>query len=219
MAFGTGSQLDPSIKNVYAFQIKDKDLPAPVFHVQRKKEDGKYEKLPDANRVDGNLVGIRVKKFTHQNEEIVSVSATIKDPKAADLYYVSIPFTYLGRNLMNSLLNLSDLNNIEAALYKSKPKEGQQTGFSSCALRQGPTRDLIYGKYSKEQLPEIPKVMVRGKPQGDTLAIDNFFIEKINEFSAFVRSKVAAGAPADEGAPDGEEQAAPEPSTTPGVPF
>lgn len=185
MAFGNGNAFDPNT-TVYSFNLKDKDLPAPHFTTQRK--DGEtYTDLPPVSRISGNLIGARVRKNTHQGKVIATVTATIKDN--ADVYFVSIPFTYLGRNIMNSLCGLSSFDGIELSVYKGKPKKEGQEGFSSSALWQN--KALVFGKYKYEQLPVINKVMVGNQKVSDCVAIDTFFENEITELEKRIKSAPA----------------------------
>lgn len=194
MAFGSGSNsFDPNTK-LYTFRIKTKDLPAPIFEVQRKTAEG-YETLPDTvTRVGGSIIGLKHKVFNHKGKDIKSVNVTMQDGN--DVYFVTVGYTFIGRNILNSILNLKSFNDIEISLYQSKPKPDStfKTGFASVAVRQGPGRDkeLIYGLYKKEQLPVIKKVKVNGEMVSDTEDIDAFFEKEIVEFEKVVRAAAAA---------------------------
>jgi hypothetical protein len=221
MAFGSGSRSFGPNSVLYSFKIKTKDLPAPIFEVSKKGEDGKYAVLKGkdatAQRVSGNLIDARLKEHTHNGELIKSLNLTIQD--GDDVYFVSVGYTFLGRNLFNALLALKSFDDIEIGLYQSKPKPDavDKRGFASVALRQH--NELVRGLFDpKKDLPPIPKVKLKGKDVSDTGAIDEFFEEKLKGFCKVVNAaapkRVTASAPAaqetasepsSEGAEGGEE--------------
>jgi hypothetical protein len=186
MAYGKGSAgFGPNTK-VYSFNLKSKDLPAPHFEVRAKVEgQDKSQVIDTATRVSGDLIGIKHRENSIQNKVITSVTATLKDGN--EVYFVSIPYTYLGRNIMNSLCNLKTFDGVELSVYKGKPKEPGKEGFDSSAIRQG--GELIYGKYEYKDLPAIPKVKVGSNIFGDSTAIDALFQKEVAELDARIRAK------------------------------
>lgn len=189
MSYGTGSVFDPSIK-VFSFNLKDKDLPSPLFEIQVKGEDGKYipGTPPTATRVGGRLTGVRHKEIKILGNKIIkSVTVTLQDGK--ERYYISIPYTFLGRNILNSIVALTSFDNVEISVYKGKPKNPGQPGFSSSAVRQN--GELVYGKYEYKDLPAIPKVEMNGQLFSNATDIDAFFKKLVDEFGPTV---TAAGA-------------------------
>lgn len=211
MAFGTGSQgFGPNTK-VYSFNLKDKDLPAPQFDVLTKKEgEEKSTKVSTATRVSGDLIGVRNKTFKHEGKDIISVTATIRDGN--EVYFVSIPFTHLGRQIMNSLCALQAFGGIEISVYKGKPKTAGGIGFSNAAVRQG-GGDMIYGKTAHADLPPIPKIPVGDQLIANPKAINAFFIKEIEELDKRIKATapvVANEAAAPEsGAPEGKDEDVP----------
>ena len=207
MAYGKGSAgFGPNTK-VLSFNLKSKDLPAPHFEVRTKVEgQDKAQVVDTATRVSGDLIGIKHKENKVQNKVITSVTATLKDGN--EVYFVSIPYTYLGRNILNSLANLKVFDGVEISVYKGKPKEAGKTGFDSSAIRQG--GQLIYGKYEYKDLPKIPKVKVGNAEFGDSTAIDALFQREVAELDAKIRAKAPvvandAAAPEGDSSPEGAE--------------
>ncbi len=202
MAFGTGSRSFGPDTTLYSFKIKTKDLPAPVFEVSKKVGDN-YEKLKEtATRVSGNIISAVHKENTHEGKEIKSLSLTFQDLK--EVYFVSVGYTFLGRNAFNSLLALKTFDDVEIGLYQSKPKPDavNRTGFASVATRQA--GELVRGLYEREQLPATKKVRVNGKDQTDTEALDLFFEEKLKAWCKVVNAASKKAEKAQE--PAGEEQ-------------
>jgi hypothetical protein len=195
MAFGTGNDSFGPNAKIYSFQIKTKDLPAPHFEV-RKKVGDKYEPLSEkVTRVSGHVVSLQHKVFKYDNKDIKSVTVTFRD--GDDVYFVTVGYTFIGRNILNSILSLKTFDQIEIALYQSKPKPDaiNKTGFASASVRQGPERTLIKGLLVKEQLPEIKKIKINGQNMSDTTDIDEFFEKKIVEFAKIVRAAAQATPP------------------------
>lgn len=227
MAFGTGSRSFGPNAVLYSFKIKTKDLPAPIFEVSKKGEDGKYAPLTKtATRVSGNLTSASPRENTHDGKIIKSINLTLQDRN--DVYFVSVGQTFLGRNLYNSLLGLKSFDEIEIGLYQSKPKPDAvlKTGFASVALRQH--GELVKGPYDpKKDMPQTKKVFVNGKNQTDTFELDNWFEAKMKAWCKVVNAAAPKqandtgqgdehdGAPDDHTAPEGAEGDAVDPNAPP----
>lgn len=194
MAFGTGNRSFGPNAVLYSFQIKSKDLPAPIFKVEKKGSDGQYhpilvkdektgESTPmTATRVSGNIISASPKENTHEGKLIRSINLSIQD--GDDVYFTSVGETFLGRNLYNALLGLKTFDEIEISLYQSRPKPpkpGQPASnktFASVSLRQH--GEPVRGPYDqKTDMPQPKKVRVSGKDQTDTEELDNWFREKM----------------------------------------
>ncbi len=205
MAFGDGKGREyPPGTEFYSFSTKTKGLPAPVFHIQRKQDDGSWKRINNADgtpktarSVSGSLTSAQPRKNVHEGKDIHSVNLTIEDTTkegVLQVYFVSVGETFIGRNLYNSLLALAlPATEIEIGLYQSKPKPGNpnQSGFASVALRQD--GELVKGVYANKdpQLPPTPKVMVNGKNQTDTYQLDLFYRAKLTEWCKTVNTTKA----------------------------
>lgn len=219
MAFGSGSRSFGPNAVLYSFKIKTKDLPSPIFEVSKKGDDGKYHKLEKtATRVSGNLISASPKEHTHEGKLIKSINLTLQD--GDDVYFVSVGYTFLGRNLFNSLLGLKTFEDIEIGLYQSKPKPDAKikTGFASVALRQH--NELVKGPYdSKKDMPQVKKVRVNGKDQSDTEQLDLWFEEKMKAFCRTVNAAAPKNTAPSTEEDTGSTDAAPEEETDPTRPF
>lgn len=146
----------------------------------------------------GDLVDLRNKVGkTPEGKEIESASAVLFDRVADEAYFLTIGQTYLGRNILNSLLALKTFGGVEIGLYTSKPKPGKDKGFKSAAVRQN--QQLIYGKFKNEELPKIVKVQVGKEIHSDQVAINAHFTAQVEEFGKVIRAanpvaSVASGA-------------------------
>lgn len=194
MAFGKGNSQFGDAK-AYSFTIKDKDLPSPIFEVKTKGDDGKWTPLKEtATRVNGRLTGIRYNEFLYKGAQgdslIKSAKAVFRDVVEGkhEVYLVDVPFTYLGRNLLNSFLNLKSFGDVAISLYKGKPKKdgpyAGKPGFSSAALYSG--KEMVKGRFANNELPVIKKVQLGAKKLSDTTDIDEFFAKQIAELEKVI---------------------------------
>lgn len=187
MAFGTGSRSFGPNAKLYSFKIRTKDLPKPVFEVSKKVGD-KYEVLTEtADRVVGNLISAAPRENTHEKKVIKSVNLTLQD--GDDVYFVSVGYTFLGRNLLNALLALKIYSQVEISLYQSKPKPDalNKTGFASVCLRQD--GEVVRGKFdNKTELPATKKIVLNGQNATDTTALDAFFEEHMKTWCKAVNA-------------------------------
>ena len=187
MAFGTGSRSFGPKAVLYSFKIKTKDLPSPLFDVKKKVGDEYVPQKETATRVSGTLISASPRENTHQGKVIKSINLTLQD--GDDVYFVSVGYTYIGRNLFNSLLALKTFDDIEIGLYQSKPKPDAKikTGFASVALRQH--GELVRGPFDpKKDLPPIKKIVLNGATVSDTTDVDAFFDGKMKAFCKVVNA-------------------------------
>lgn len=201
MAFGqrstqSATQFGPNTKVYYA-AIKQKDLPQPFFEIKQK-EGNDYVIVAGIDKevkfLGGDLIELRNKMFKYEGKDIESVVATFVDKAKDEAYITTISHGYLGWNILNSIANLKSYTNLEIGLYTSKPKEGQTKGFHSAATRQGATGALIYGKFKKEELPNIPKIQVGKDVHSDTSLMVAFWTAQVEELSKLIKAANPAGA-------------------------
>lgn len=191
MAFGQNStssnSFGPNAKLYYA-TIKQKDLPAPVIEITRKKPgaDKVYEVVePAARFLSGNLIEIRNRKTkVKDNKELESVSAVFQD--GDDVVFLQIHHNYLGWNILNSLCNLKTFENLELGVYQSKPREGQTKTFPSSVIRQN--NQMVKGKFANDELPAIPKHVIGRDTISDKTARTAFFVAQVEELAKVVKA-------------------------------
>ena len=188
MAFGTGR--GNSNLKAYAFRIvtqKDKvDLDRPHFDVSVK-EDGKWVVKPDlqCDRVSGNLIGVEPKATAWGNKTIRSVNVTLQDKD--EIYFVTVPYSILGRNVMNSLLALVGFENVSINLYQGKPKTQGAKTYANAAVWQGEA--MIKGKFTKEQQPAVPVIELNGTPTRNFNDLDRFYDKHLVELNTEIKKK------------------------------
>lgn len=223
MAFGKGTSLFGDDVKVFSFGIKDKGLPSPEFEVKVKDAEGKWVPLKErATRVSGNLVSLKYHEHKWQGpqgEQIIKSAKTVFRDKN-EAYLVDVPFTFLGRSLMNNILSLKTFKNLEISLYKGKSKStgpfAGKPGFSSAALYQD--KEMVKGRFQQNELPVIKKVQFKDTKLSDTTDIDAFFAAQIAEMGKVIQAAndaagVSTPSEADqvaapvENVPDGSETA------------
>jgi hypothetical protein len=207
MAFGTGR--GNSNLKAYAFRIvtqKDKiDLDKPHFDVSVK-EDGKWVVKPDlqSDRVSGNLIGVEPKATVWGKKTIRSVNVTLQDKD--EIYFVTVPYSILGRNVMNSLLSLTSFENVSINLYQGKPKTQGAKTYANASIWQGET--MIKGKFTKEEQPAVPVIELNGAPTRNFNDLDRFYDKHLVELNAEIKKKGVV-APSDSAVEETTTHAAP----------
>ena len=184
MSFGKPN--NNSAQKALSFKIKVKDLPAPIFEVKQRDEDGKWGLLKTKDAVTyvaGDLVAIEAKENEWDGDIIRSVSVSLMDND--EIYFVTIPCTNTGRNLMNSFAALKSFDKVSISLYMSKPSKKDGKTYPSACLRQDDA--LVKGKFSQEDLPSPEEVIFKGKTQRDFSACESFLLEQIKELTPLVK--------------------------------
>lgn len=178
MAYGTQQNKNNNLK-AFALKILVKDQPAPNFEVKARNEEGKFvvqkTDVPVTN-VRGNLIGLEIQSFDYQGDAIKSVRLTLQDDKEID--FVTIPTSFLGRSICNSLLNLTAYDNVSISLYNSKPKKEGDKVYASASIRQND--EIVRWKYSQSEVPQAKVIgELKGKKIIDWSPVDNFFLNEI----------------------------------------
>jgi hypothetical protein len=190
----------PQRKDLKAFslKIKTKDLPKPEFVVSERRGE-KFEELPEREySVSGNLIGVEPKETVWQGKTIKSVNVTLTD--GDQIYFVTVPYSNLGRGLMNSLLGLKAFGEVEISLYQTKPKTDGAKTYPAVSLRQG--GEIVRWRYSMDELPKPQEITFKGETMRDFTAVEAFLAEQLKELNkvikatAPVQSNEAVAAPA-----------------------
>lgn len=181
MAFGNQKRQENPNQKRYSFVIRTKDLPKPHFEVKVRGADGKFQKLDNtAEVVSGKLVSIKHSENKYQGKTIKSVNVVMED--GDDLYFVTIPYSNLGRGILNSLCAVDGTEDVSIALYQTKAKtEGGKT-YPAAAVRQGD--ELVKWEYGQDELPEVKKVPFQGTMLSDTTNLDAFLQKAITDKAA-----------------------------------
>lgn len=185
MAFGKPVQKD---LKAFSLKIKTKDLPRPEFLVSEKQGDKFVELKERESTVTGNLIGIEPKEFTWQGKVIKSVNVTLVDND--QIYFISVPFSGLGRGLMNSFLSLKTFDNVEIGLYQTKAKVAGGKTYAGSSLRQN--GELIRWKFDQKQLPPADEVLFKGEKMRDWTKQESFLCDQINELNKIIKATPSA---------------------------
>ncbi len=188
MAYGTQKNTNNNLK-AFAFKILTKDLPAPVFEVKERNADGKFETVKTetpVTNVRGNLIAVDVQSFDYKGDAIKSVRLTLQDDKEID--FVTIPTTFLGRSICNSLLNLQAYENVSISLYSSKPKKEGDKVYASASIRQND--EIVRWKFGQSEVPAAKVVgELKGKKVIDWSPVDDFFLTAIAALGEKVKNQ------------------------------
>lgn len=194
----------PQRKDLKAFslKIKTKDLPKPEFVVSERQGD-KFVELPDREySVSGTLIGVEPKETKWENKTIKSVNVTLTD--GDQIFFVTVPYSNLGRGLMNSLLSLKAFNDVEIGLYQTKPKVDGGKTYPATSLRQA--GEIVRWRYSLEELPKPEEIVFKGEKMRNFEEQEKFLATQLVELNKVIKAttpvkpneKVAETAPVSE---------------------
>ena len=158
------------------------DVPA-HFKVQ-KKTGNVYEEQPSVTQVSGNIVRVDVKSREFKDVVTKSVNLVLRD--GDETYIVELRSNIAGRSLFNALLSLENTENVSISFYNNK-----KNNYPQFSLRQND--QLVDWKYKISEVPEPIKVVFRGVTQSDFTPTEEFFFEKLIEWSGkYCGKKVSA---------------------------
>lgn len=195
MSFGTGGKRNSNLK-AFSFKVKVKGgdgkyLVAPVFEVSRR-EGEKFvsnTEAPTATRVSGALISIGHKEYEWKGPTgkriIQSVNLALMDKD--EIYFVTIPYSYTGFGILNSLLNLKTFENVDISLYQTKARVEGGKSYAAGSVWQNDQK--VEWKFKKEELPPVTKVKFQGKDLSDLTAVVAFFAAQIKELGKVVKNQ------------------------------
>jgi len=162
-------------KPVFYGTIKTKDLPAPVI-VLKNKDTGAETSVKS---IDGNLTGVSYTENEYEGNKIRGFRLTIDSTDGVCL--LSIGFTSLGRNIINSLLSLTSAEDIKFSLYKNKKD------FDAVSVTQwGQQVQWKFNPTSEEMKPVVvmdgkKELLINGKKVLKWETVQDFLIKEMNE--------------------------------------
>ncbi len=192
----------------FAYKIKTKDLPKPIF-VESEDQGGKFvENAEPQYNLSGNLIGVEPKETVWQGKTIKSVNVTLVDNTAGEIYFITVPYSNLGRGLMNSLLALKSFADIEIGLYQTKPKADGGKTYPAVSLRQD--GEIVRWRYDQKDLPPPDEIVFKGEKMRDFSKVEAFFSEQLKELNKVIKATPVAQdkevAAASVGAPAGPDE-------------
>ncbi len=110
MGYGSGNDY----KSLLYFNLSAKQG-EPIKWKIKKYNDGVSEELPSEEKVWGKLIGVAIKEKEWNDEKYKVLILRLADKD--ELYILSIPFSYLGRGIMNSLLSITKQGNLSIKVY------------------------------------------------------------------------------------------------------
>ncbi len=191
----------------FAYKIKTKDLPKPIF-VESEDQNGKFvENAEPQYNLSGNLIGVEPKETVWQGKTIKSVNVTLVDDEAGEIYFITVPYSNLGRGLMNSLLGLKSFSGVEIGLYQTKPKSDGGKTYPAVSLRQG--GEIVRWRYDQKDLPPPDEIVFKGEKMRDFSKVEAFFADQLKELNKVIKAtpqaQVKATVAAAAGAPDDDK--------------
>lgn len=160
---------------------KDKKNVAPHFAVSEKVGD-KWEVTKEVKDVSGNLTGVTIEKKIWEEQEYDVIKLALEDTETQETYVLDLRQNLLSRSIFNSFLNLKTFDNVEVGLY-TKKGEG---AYPAVSVKQNGER--VSWAYELDKLPKIEKVKVGKKEIVDSSELDEFYIEKLKELAARVKT-------------------------------
>ena len=173
----------------YSLKIKTKDLPKPEFVVSERQGDKFVELLDREYSVSGNLIGVEPKetKITsgqHAGKTIKSVNVTLTD--GDQIFFVTVPWSNLGRGLMNSLLSLKAFNDVEIGLYQTKPKTDGGKTYPATSLRQA--GEIVRWRFTQEELPKPEEIIFKGEKMRNFEEQEKFLAAQLVELNKIIKA-------------------------------
>lgn len=153
-----------------------KDINA-TFQVLRANTEGKFEKVDTCPSVTGDLFRIETTESTWEDKVKKGFRIFLKDDAENENYLIDCKFNILTRDMLNRVLGLESFSNVTISLYRNKK------GYNSSYVKAGETPSKW--KYDFNELPkpdEIINPRTNEVIQRDFTALDDFFINAINEF-------------------------------------
>jgi hypothetical protein len=166
----------------------DKEVPiVPArFSISHKVED-KWEKLPQAEQTISNinLFKLDLEEKEWEGDKYKIVKMYCRDEEANEIYLFDLRYTFLTRNLYNSLLSLEKFDNLSISLYKVKGKKDTNKDKEYSAISVWQNDSLVKGKFKNEELPKVEPIVTKsGVRKGtDTSELDQFFETELSELA------------------------------------
>jgi hypothetical protein len=184
------------VYNRFSFKIKVKDIPSPIFEVSKlDPTDNKYKVLDKpATVVTGSLYAVKPTDTKWNGKTISSVNLTLRD--GDDIYFVTVPWSNIGRGLLNSILNLKEFNDVSISLWLPKPrKEGEKT-YPTATVRQNDI--IVKWKFSGDALPKAKTITFKDQIMRDYTETDLFLKKQLVELDKLIKSSLESSSTAPE---------------------
>ena len=168
----------------FRYKIKTKDLPKPHF-VESERQGDKFVELPDPQyTLSGTLIGVEPVETKWEGKLIKSVNVTLTD--ADEIYFITVPYSNLGRGLMNSLLNLKAFDKVEIGLYQTKPKMDGGKTYPATSLRQA--GEIVRWRFTQEELPKPEEIIFKGEKMRNFEEQEKFLAAQLVELNKVIKA-------------------------------
>lgn len=167
-----------SFNKVYFLNMKTKKEEKPHFRVVDATDDEKHIDMPDATFVEGRLAGIEPTKWKYEGEVMYQARMRIVDDTMNEMYMVTIPYSMVGRSILNCLASQDKIGKIRISLYTSK-NSGYASAYVTNDGEQCDWQYSIDAMRSKIAESKVGKKVVR-----DYSELDEFFDKVITEIIA-----------------------------------
>lgn len=185
-------------------------LDVPYFEITEKQGD-KYVPVGKERDVDGALVGLTTRKGEYEGSPIYNAKLELLDQRVGEKYYVEFGLgSSVGRNLANSILNVSDFGSIKIGLYGQTNKVTGKT-YPAASLRQGFDEEIVRWKFDPKETDELKPIEVtfKGKLVKDYSKAEEFLFDKLAEFGKTIKRPEAAAQSAPVAAPKEKDDEVP----------
>lgn len=166
----------------------------------RKKVDGEWVQAGSVDRFSGNLSKIESKEIPlKKGGKMELITVTVEDPETEEKYVADFGFKVATRGLFNRLINLETFENIEISYWEN------DKGYDVLSLRQN--NEPVKAKYTKEEIPQVQEVKLRGETVRDYILVDTFYKEELAALNDKIKvapktENVEKKAPKEETGPD-----------------
>lgn len=158
-------------------KLKTGEKVKPFFQISSKENNAwSVSEDQSISQVTGDLVKVEASEEEYQGDKYFRVKLYLKD--GGEVYLIPFRLNIATRGLLNSLFSLESFEDISISYYESK------AGYDVFSATQGGSR--VSWKYELSELPKPDEVILRGKVLRDYTALDNFYLEKLEELAGRV---------------------------------
>lgn len=155
---------------------------APHFEITEKVDD-KWVVTGQVNEVSGTLTKVETYEKQYEGDITPLVKVFIEDKEKNESYLLDLRYNMLSRNLFNTLISLETFGDLKIGLWERKKDDKT---YPAISLRQ--SDKMVNWKFEIKDLPPVDKVIVGKKTVTSFDNLNDFFIEKLKEFSDRVKN-------------------------------
>ncbi len=188
MSLKRENKFDANTK-MYILKLKSRDAnkaPVPPYFEVSEKDatTNKWTPTSQTTFVGGKLVKVEIRDWEYENEPQHNINLYLSD--GTELYLLDLKLNILSRSLLNQVLNLKTFENLSISTYVKKSKKDDKE-YPAISLRQND--ELVNWAFGLEEMPKATEIMFKGKKMRDFSVIDQFVLDKVEEFAKKVGGK------------------------------